>query len=110
MRPGAPAGAVDDAARAVIVGGGFGPGYAVPGLPHRTGHGIGMDVHEAPYFVKGDMTVLDVGMCGSIEPTICLYGEFGVRLEDHVHVTRTGAEWFTRPSPRIDDPFDLDRG
>jgi Xaa-Pro dipeptidase len=49
-------------------------------------------------------------MCGSIEPTICLYGEFGVRLEDHVHVTATGAAWFTEPSPGVDDPFALDRG
>ncbi len=110
VRPGAPAGGIDDAARAVIVGGGFGPGYAVPGLPHRTGHGVGMDVHEEPYFVKGNAVTLDVGMCGSIEPTICLYGEFGVRLEDHVHVTPTGAAWFTEPSPGLDDPFALDRG
>jgi Xaa-Pro dipeptidase len=69
-----------------------------------------MDVHEEPYFVKGNAVTLDVGMCGSIEPTICLYGEFGVRLEDHVHVTATGAAWFTEPSPGLDDPFALDRG
>jgi Xaa-Pro dipeptidase len=109
-RPGAPAGAIDDAARAVITAAGFGPGYAVPGLPHRTGHGIGMDVHEEPYFVKGNEVLLDVGMCGSIEPTICIYGAFGVRLEDHVHVTASGAAWFTEPSSSIDNPFGLDRG
>jgi Xaa-Pro dipeptidase len=109
-KPGAPAGAIDDAARATIVGAGFGPGYAVPGLPHRTGHGVGMDGHEEPYFVKGNDVRLDVGMCGSIEPTICIYGEFGVRLEDHIHVTPTGAAWFTEPSPGVDDPFGLDRG
>lgn len=104
-RPGAPCGAIDDAARAVIAGAGLGPGYAVPGLPHRTGHGVGMDVHEAPYFVKGNATPLAPGMTGSIEPTICLYGEFGVRLEDHFYITETGAAWHTPPSPSIDDPF-----
>jgi Xaa-Pro dipeptidase len=105
IRPGVPCGAVDDAARAVIERGGFGPGYAVPGLPHRTGHGVGMDGHEEPYFVKGNSLPMAVGMTGSIEPTICLYGEFGVRLEDHFHVTPGGAAWHTPPSPSIDDPF-----
>ncbi len=105
IRPGAPCGAIDDAARAVIVGAGFGPDYATPGLPHRTGHGVGMDVHEHPYFVRGAAEPLAPGMTGSIEPTICLYGEFGVRLEDHFHVTETGAAWHTRPSPSIDAPF-----
>lgn len=104
-RPGAPCGALDDAARAVIVGAGFGPGYAVPGLPHRTGHGVGLDVHEAPWFVKGNTEPLAAGMTGSIEPTICLYGEFGVRLEDHFHMTEAGPVWHTPPSLSIDDPF-----
>ncbi len=63
----------------MITGGGFGPGYATPGLPHRTGHGIGLDVHEWPYLVKGDKTVLRPGMTFSNEPTICIYGEFGIR-------------------------------
>lgn len=105
IAPGVPCGAIDDAARGVIVEGGFGPGYATPGLPHRTGHGIGMDVHEAPYFLKGNAEPLAVGVTGSIEPTICVYGEFGIRLEDHFHVTETGAAWHTEPSPSIDDPF-----
>ena len=104
-RPGAPCGAIDEAARGVIEAAGLGPGYAVPGLPHRTGHGVGMDVHEEPYFVRGNALPLEVGMTGSIEPTICLYGEFGVRLEDHFHVTGEGAAWHTPPSPRLDDPF-----
>ena len=95
---------IDIAARGVINGGGFGPGYATPGLPHRTGHGIGLDVHEWPYLVKGDKTVLRPGMTFSNEPTICIYGEFGVRLEDHMVITETGARWFTQPAHSVDDP------
>ena len=96
---------VDAAARGVIVAAGFGPGYATPGLPHRTGHGIGLDVHEWPYLVKGDRTVLRPGMTFSNEPMICIYGEFGVRLEDHMLITETGARWFTQPAHSVDDPF-----
>lgn len=96
---------VDAAARGVIVAAGFGPGYATPGLPHRTGHGIGLDVHEWPYLVKGDRTVLQPGMTFSNEPTICIYGEFGVRLEDHMHITPAGPRWFTEPAHSVDDPF-----
>jgi Xaa-Pro dipeptidase len=100
---------IDIAARGVINGAGFGPGYATPGLPHRTGHGIGLDVHEWPYLVKGDRTVLKPGMTFSNEPTICIYGEFGIRLEDHMVITETGARWFTEPAHSVDDPFGLDR-
>src|SRR5882724_9988778 len=100
---------IDIAARGVINGAGFGPGYATPGLPHRTGHGIGLDVHEWPYLVKGDKTVLQPGMTFSNEPTICIYGEFGVRLEDHMVITETGARWFTQPAHSIDDPFGLEK-
>ena len=96
---------IDAAARGVINGAGFGPGYATPGLPHRTGHGIGLDVHEWPYLVRGDKTVLKPGMTFSNEPTICIYGEFGVRLEDHMIITESGARWFTQPAHSIDDPF-----
>ncbi len=102
---GAPCGAVDDAARRVIEAAGFGPGYALPGLPHRTGHGIGLDVHEWTYLVKDNQTPLAPGMCFSNEPTICLYGEFGIRLEDHFHMTAGGPRWFTQPSHSVDDPF-----
>jgi Xaa-Pro dipeptidase len=108
VRPGVTCEAVDAAARAVIAAGGFGPGYAVPGLPHRTGHGIGLDVHEWTYLVEGNKTVLEPGMCFSNEPMICIYGEFGVRLEDHFHVTQDGASWFTEPCKRVDDPFGYD--
>ncbi len=96
---------VDAAARRVIEAAGFGPGYAVPGLPHRTGHGIGLEVHEVPYLVKGDTTVLAPGMTFSNEPMICIYGEFGVRLEDHFYMTAEGPRWFTQPCHSVDDPF-----
>ena len=100
---------IDAAARRIIEQAGFGPGYALPGLPHRTGHGIGLDVHEWSYLVKGDKTPLAPGMCFSNEPMICLYGEFGVRLEDHFYMTEDGPRWFTEPSYSIDDPFGLQR-
>ena len=104
-RLGVPCGEVDKAAREVIAAAGFGPGYELPGLPHRTGHGIGLDIHEGPYLVGSDATPLDVGMCFSNEPMICVPGEFGVRLEDHFYMTEDGARWFTEPSRSIEDPF-----
>lgn len=104
-RPGATCESVDAAARAVIESAGLGPGYAVPGLPHRTGHGIGLDVHEWTYLVKGNQTRLEPGMCFSNEPMICIYGEFGVRLEDHFYMTADGPRWFTGPCHSVDDPF-----
>lgn len=109
-QPGATCESVDAAARAVIEGAGFGPGYAVPGLPHRTGHGIGLDVHEWTYLVKDNHTPLEPGMCFSNEPMICIYGEFGVRLEDHFHVTADGPRWFTEPCHSVDDPFGYELG
>ena len=96
---------VDAAARAVISRAGLGPDYRLPGLPHRTGHGIGLDIHEAPNLVRGDKTSLAVGMCFSNEPMIVVPGEFGVRLEDHFHMTDTGPRWFTSPSHSLDAPF-----
>lgn len=98
-------GDVDLAARAELELRGFGPGYETPGLPHRTGHGIGLDIHEWPYLNWGDDTKLQPGMCFSNEPMICLYGEFGVRLEDHFYMASDGPVWFTEPSKSIDDPF-----
>lgn len=98
--------AVDIAARGIIeVAPGFETDYRTPGLPHRTGHGIGMEVHEESYIVRGNKRPLEAGMCFSIEPTICIYGEFGIRLEDIVHMTEAGPRWFTTPSLSIDDPF-----
>src|ERR1700722_3762802 len=96
---------VDFAARDVITKGGFGPGYKTPGLPHRTGHGIGLDGHEWTNLVKGNKTKIQPGMCFSDEPTIAIYGEFGVRLEDCMYITESGAKMFTKQSPAIDQPF-----
>lgn len=105
VRPGVPCEAVDAAARAVLERAGLGPDYRLPGLPHRTGHGIGLSIHEAAYLVRGDRTPLAPGMCFSNEPMIVLPDRFGIRLEDHFHVTEGGAAWFTEPSPSIDRPF-----
>lgn len=96
---------VDAAARKVITDAGFGPDYKIPGLPHRTGHGIGLDVHEWTYLVRGNKTKLEPGMCFSDEPMIAIYGEFGVRLEDCMYITEDGARMFTVQSPSIDQPF-----
>ncbi|HLG99995.1 MAG TPA: Xaa-Pro peptidase family protein [Bryobacteraceae bacterium] len=104
-KPGRPCEDVDAAARKVITDYGFGPGYKVPGLPHRTGHGIGLDGHEWPYLVHGNKRPLEPGMCFSDEPTIAIYGEFGVRLEDCMYITEDGARLFTKQSPAIDQPF-----
>jgi Xaa-Pro dipeptidase len=96
---------VDAAARKVLSDAGFGPGYKLPGLPHRTGHGIGMDVHEWGNMVKGNKQLLQPGMCFSIEPTISIPGEFGVRLEDCAYITTEGPKWFSQPSKSINQPF-----
>ena len=96
---------VDAAARRVIEAGGLGPNYHLPGLPHRTGHGCGMAIHEAPYLVRGNRAPLSPGNCCSDEPMIVIPGRFGIRLEDHFYVTEDGGAWFTEPSPAIDQPF-----
>ncbi len=103
-RIGAPQENVDIAARKVITDAGFGPGYKVPGLPHRTGHGIGMDGHEWGNNVLGNKRPLEKGMCFSVEPMIAIYGEFGIRLEDCVYMTDDGPRWFSTPSVAIDKP------
>lgn len=105
VRPGVACEDVDAAARRVLEAAGLGPDYRLPGLPHRTGHGCGLAIHEAPYLVRGNRTALEPGMCASNEPMIVVPGRFGVRLEDHFHVTADGARWFTPPSPAIDRPF-----
>jgi Xaa-Pro dipeptidase len=96
---------VDAAARTVITNAGFGPGYKLPGLPHRTGHGIGMDGHEWGNMVKGNKQLLEPGMCFSVEPTIAIPGEFGVRLEDCAYMTIDGPKWFSPTSKSISKPF-----
>jgi Xaa-Pro dipeptidase len=104
-KPGVPAGSVDDAVRRTYESWGFGPGYRLPGLSHRTGHGIGMEVHEPIYLVHGETTPLAAGMCFSDEPGLYIPGKFGVRLEDCWHMTESGPKFFTQPPPSIDRPF-----
>lgn len=105
IKIGAPCEVVDAAARAVIENAGFGHNYKLPGLPHRTGHGIGLEGHEWTNFVKGNKTPIQVGMCFSNEPTISIPGEFGIRLEDCLYITEDGPHFFTKQSIAIDQPF-----
>ncbi len=97
----------DAAARESLVRSGYGPDYELPGLPHRTGHGCGLDIHEGPNLVRGETRPLQQGMVFSDEPMLVLPAKFGVRLEDHFHMTAEGPKWFTTPSLSIDDPFGL---
>jgi Xaa-Pro dipeptidase len=101
---GAKAGSVDDAVRAYYESLGWGPAYAVPGLSHRTGHGIGMDGHERVNFVHGEETLLAPGMCFSNEPGLYDFNSFGVRLEDCLHMTEKGPAWFTVPPDSLEEP------
>jgi Xaa-Pro dipeptidase len=94
---------VDAAARKVIADAGYGPDYKY--FTHRLGHGIGMDGHEWPYLVRGNTLPLAANMCFSDEPGIYIRGEFGVRLEDDMHITENGAELFTAQSPALEQPF-----
>jgi Xaa-Pro aminopeptidase len=86
-RPGVRAHVVDDAARGVITEAGYGEYFV-----HRTGHGMGVEVHETPYITASSQTVLDEGMVFSIEPGIYLPGRFGLRLEDIVILRADGPE------------------
>jgi len=104
-RIGVPAGAADDAVRAFYARQGFGPGYRLPGLSHRVGHGIGLDGHEPVNLVHGEVTPFAAGMCFSDEPGLYLPGQFGVRLEDCWHMTEAGPKLFTTPPTTIDKPF-----
>jgi len=105
VRPGVACEAIDATARRVLERAGYGPGYRLPGLPHRTGHGIGLSIHEPAYLVHGDRTPLAPGMCFSDEPMIVVPDRFGIRLEDHFHVTEHGAAWFTQPAISLTAPF-----
>jgi len=103
-RVGVPAGQVDDAVRAFYEKQGFGPRYHLPGLSHRTGHGIGLDGHEPVNLVHNETTPLRPGMCFSDEPGLYLPGKFGVRLEDCFHMTESGPKWFSTPPTSLDKP------
>jgi len=108
-KPGVTLDSIDAAARKVIVDAGYGPGFKY--FTHRVGHGMGMDGHEWPYLVKGNMygweqsLKMQPNMVFSDEPGVYIKGEFGVRLEDDMHVTENGAELFTPQSPSIEHPF-----
>lgn len=104
-QPGATAGSVDDAVRALYESMGYGPGYALPGLSHRTGHGIGLDIHEPVNLVHGETTILKPGMCFSNEPGLYIPGSFGVRIEDCFYVSEDGPVYFTQPPNSLDAPF-----
>jgi Xaa-Pro dipeptidase len=103
-KPGVPVGDIDRAVRRYYEAEGWGPGYRLPGLSHRTGHGIGLDGHESPYLVLSDATPLEAGMCFSDEPGLYIPGEFGIRLEDCWHMTDTGPTLFTPLATSIDQP------
>ena len=100
-----PVGKIDDAVRSYYEHEGWGPGYKLPGLPHRTGHGIGLDGHEPAYLVHGDATALQAGMCFSDEPGLYIPGEFGVRLEDCWFMTASGPKLFTPLAKSLDEPI-----
>jgi len=108
-KPGVANEAVDAAARNVIVEAGYGPGFKY--FTHRVGHGLGLEMHEWNYLVRNNMfgsntrPILQPGMVFSDEPGIYIRGEFGIRLEDDLHVTETGAELLTPPSPSLAQPF-----
>lgn len=102
---GASCASLDDAARRVLIGHGLGPDYVLPGLPHRAGHGLGLEIHEHPYIVRGNETPLEAGMCFSNEPMIVVPGRFGIRLEDHIFMTEQGPQWFTQPGKGPLEPF-----
>ncbi|MCI9867014.1 aminopeptidase P family protein [Rhizobium skierniewicense] len=102
---GAPCSDLDDAARSVMAGYGLGPDYQMPGLPHRAGHGLGLEIHEAPYIVRGNAMPLALGMCFSNEPMLVYPDRFGIRLEDHIYMSSEGAKWFTRPATSPTQPF-----
>ncbi len=102
---GVPVGKIDDAVRAYYEREGWGPGYKLPGLSHRTGHGIGLDGHEPAYLVHGDMSPLQAGMCFSDEPGLYIPGEFGIRLEDCWWMTETGPKLITPLARSIEAPI-----
>lgn len=104
---GKPCGHIDDQVRVQLEKDGLGPDYNLPGLPHRTGHGIGLEIHEHPFILRGNDIEIQAGMAFSIEPMIVVPDEFGIRLEDHIYMTKEGPQWFTEPAHSIDNPFGI---
>jgi Xaa-Pro dipeptidase len=102
---GSAVGAIDQAVRTFYEQKGWSKDYGLPGLSHRTGHGIGMDVHEPPYLVRNDATPLQAGMCFSDEPGLYIPGEFGIRLEDCWYMTDAGPKLFTPLAKSLDQPI-----
>lgn len=102
---GATCGSVDDASRVELANNGLSKDYELPGLPHRTGHGIGLNIHEHPYMVRNNEISLKDGMTFSNEPMIVVPNKFGIRLEDHIYMTKEGPQWFTKPAHSIENPF-----
>jgi len=103
---GATCASLDNTARAVVAKYGMGPDYQLPGIPHRSGHGLGLDGHEDPFIVRGNDIRLAPGMCFSSEPTIVFPGRYGIRLEDIIYMTADGPRWFTKPALSPTQPFD----
>ncbi|HEY2809690.1 MAG TPA: Xaa-Pro peptidase family protein [Steroidobacteraceae bacterium] len=101
---GTPVGQIDKAVRAFYESKGWSKDYGLPGLSHRTGHGIGMDGHEPPYLVRNDTTALEAGMCFSDEPGLYIPGQFGIRLEDCWYMTESGPKLFTALAKSLDEP------
>ena len=104
-KPGVPVGSIDRAVRTYYEQRGWSRDYGLPGLSHRTGHGIGMEVHEAPYLVRNDTTPLEAGMCFSDEPGLYIPGEFGIRLEDCWYMTEAGPKLFTPLARSLEAPI-----
>ena len=104
-RIGAACSSLDDAARKLLSKHSLGPDYRLPGLPHRAGHGLGLEIHEEPYIVRGNDAPLAAGMCFSNEPMIVFPGKFGIRLEDHMYMTAEGPRWLTNPAAGPTEPF-----
>ncbi|PVW12830.1 M24 family metallopeptidase [Marixanthomonas spongiae] len=104
---GKPCGYIDDQVRVQLEKDGLGPDYNLPGLPHRTGHGIGLEIHEHPFILRGNDIKIQAGMAFSIEPMIVVPEEFGIRLEDHIYMTNSGPKWFTEPAHSIENPFGM---
>src|SRR5579862_9604950 len=102
---GVPVGDIDRAVRTYYEGRGWSKDYALPGLSHRTGHGIGLDGHESPYLVRNDRTPLDAGMCFSNEPGLYIPGQFGIRLEDCWTMTDDGPKLFTPLARALEQPI-----